>query len=161
LPKEEHLVTIEDTPEIFSPLKSTTALISSETIKERSMKSYCKYAMRMRPDRIIIGELRGAEANPFLLAMNTGHRGLMSTIHANSAIDAISRVALLLSMYSESENIGHQVCLELVCKNLDEVIYMENARVKEHIKILGIDGRRPYFEQILNPTLMGLNRIAT
>ena len=54
-----------------------------------------KAALRHRPDRIIVGEIRGAEARIFLDALNTGHRGSLSTIHSNSATDAISRLAAM------------------------------------------------------------------
>ena len=57
-----------------------------------------KYALRMRPDRIIVGEVRGTEALDMLQAMNTGHEGSLTTVHANSARDAIARIETMILM---------------------------------------------------------------
>jgi len=145
----EHIVSIEDTPEIISLENFSTNLISNKNIPERSMKAYCSHAMRIRPDRIIIGELRGEEVVPFFLAMNTGHRGLLSTIHANSAIDAIARVSLLFSLHSGNATIPYSSVTQLVCKNIDQVLFLENRRVKELINILGCDKDIPYYEKVI------------
>jgi pilus assembly protein CpaF len=98
----ERIVTIEDTAELelqqphVAKLESQPANLNGDA--EVSMRDLVKNSLRMRPDRIIIGECRGAEALEMLQAMNTGHEGSMTTIHANSAREAITRVELMISL---------------------------------------------------------------
>jgi type IV secretion system protein VirB11 len=92
----EHLVILEDTYEIFSGHKHETRFLAGDT-ESTSLKAYLSYSLRLSPDRIILGEMRSHEVVPFVMAMNTGHKGLMGTLHASSAHDALNRVALLFS----------------------------------------------------------------
>lgn len=96
--EDEHLVVLEDTYEILSPHPHQTRFLSGNSA-ETSLKAYLSYSLRLSPDRIILGEMRSHEVVPFLMAMNTGHKGLMGTIHASSSVDALHRVALLFSLY--------------------------------------------------------------
>lgn len=143
--QDEHLIVLEDTYEIFIPHKNQTRFLSGKT-QETSLKSYLSYSLRLSPDRIILGEMRSHEVIPFLMAMNTGHKGLIGTIHASSAVDAINRIVLLFSLYSGEANLNFDRVMELVCRNLEYVIFMENKKVKEVIKILGSDKGTPFFE---------------
>jgi Flp pilus assembly CpaF family ATPase len=102
----------------------------------------------MRPDRIILGEMRSVEVTPFILSMNNGHKGLMSTIHSSSAKDSLARVALLFSLYSDNQNIDYTLIMKLICSNIDCVIHIEDKRVKEVIRVLGSNGEVPYFEDL-------------
>jgi pilus assembly protein CpaF len=94
------LVTIEDTAELqirqTHVARLETRPSSTDGARAVTARDLMINALRMRPDRIILGEVRGGEAVEMLQAMNTGHDGSMSTIHANSARDALSRVELLL-----------------------------------------------------------------
>lgn len=144
LPQNEHLVVIEDTHELFGAYPFTSYLLG-ENLPHKTMKDHCAYAMRMRPDRMVIGEMRSAEVVPFLLAMNTGHKGLMSTLHANSAADALGRLALLFTIYGENQNLSYELIMKLVCKNIDYVVFLEERKVKQMIKVLGVDGTQPFF----------------
>lgn len=146
--KEEHVVILEDTHEIlpFSPF--CTSLISDDKMKNKSLKDYCSYALRMSPDRIIIGEMRSSEVVPFMLAMNTGHKGLISSIHANSGVDALFRIALLFSLYSENREIQFNLIMKLVCKNIDYIIHMDNKKIKEICRIIGSEDELPIYEMI-------------
>ena len=92
--------------------------------------------------------MRSHEVVPFLMAMNTGHKGLIGTLHASSAADALNRVALLFSLYGGEANLGFDKVMELQCRNLEYVVYMENKQVKEVIKVLGSDKGIPFFETI-------------
>ncbi|MGZ3787929.1 MAG: CpaF/VirB11 family protein [Bacteriovorax sp.] len=148
IPKEEHVVVLEDTHEIMTFSPHQTSLLSQDDLSKKSLKDYCAYALRMSPDRLIIGEMRSTEVVPFMLAMNTGHRGLMSTIHANSAVDALSRIALLFSLYSENKEIDFALIMKLVCKNVDTVIHIENKKVKEIARVIGSEGETPFFEKM-------------
>lgn len=103
IPSEERIVTIEDSAEL--QLKQTHVCQlesrppSLEGTGEVTIRDLVRNALRMRPDRIVVGECRGAEALDMLQAMNTGHDGSMTTIHANSPRDALSRVETLV-MYA-------------------------------------------------------------
>lgn len=146
--KDEHLVVLEDTYEILSGHPHQTRFLSGDSA-QTSLKSYLSYSLRLSPDRIILGEMRSHEVVPFLMAMNTGHRGLMGTIHASSAHDALHRVALLFSLYAGEANLAFEKVMELICRNLDYVVFMENKKVKEVIKVLGSDKGAPFFESLL------------
>jgi type IV secretion system protein VirB11 len=149
--REEHVVILEDTYEIFTDHPFETRLLAGDT-PQKSLKSYLSYAMRLSPDRIILGEMRSHEVVPYLMAMNTGHRGLMGTIHASSASEALSRVALLFSIYGGDLRLDFDKVMELICRNLEYVVFMENKKVKEVIKILGCERGIPFYEN-LNQTL--------
>lgn len=101
IPSDERIITIEDSAEL--QIKTIKNLVSLETRNknaegkgEISMKSLIKSALRMRPDRIIVGEVRGAEALDMLQAMNTGHDGSLSTGHANNSKDMLSRLETMV-----------------------------------------------------------------
>jgi len=145
--KEEHLVVLEDTYEIIIDHPHQTRFLSGET-PQTSLKSYLSYSLRLSPDRIILGEMRSHEVVPFLMAMNTGHKGLMGTLHASSAPDALNRVALLFTLYAGEANLAFEKVMELICRNLEYVVFMENKKVKEIIKILGSDKGIVFYETL-------------
>ncbi len=148
IPNDEHLIILEDTNEIKSGLENQTSMISRGETNNKSLKDYCAYALRMSPDRLIVGEMRSNEVVPFLLAMNTGHKGQMSTIHANSCVDAISRIALLFSLYSESKEVNFSLITKLACKNIDLVIQIENKKIIEICHIIASEGENPIYEKV-------------
>lgn len=93
----ERLVTIEDARELHLPHMNSVALIAERaTSSERTPAKLLVAALRMRPDRLILGEMRGEEALTFLEAINTGHPGSISTIHADSPILALERLVLMV-----------------------------------------------------------------
>lgn len=102
IPHEERLVTIEDAAELQLQQPHVVRLETRPpTVDGRNeimQRDLVKNALRMRPDRVIIGEVRGAEAFDMLQAMNTGHEGSMSTVHANSPRDAIARIEQMVGM---------------------------------------------------------------
>ena len=104
--QNERIITIEDSAELKLQQPHTIRLESrKENIEQKgsvSIRELVKNALRMRPDRIIIGECRGGEALDMLQAMNTGHDGSMTTIHANSAQDALRRLETLV-LFASSE----------------------------------------------------------
>lgn len=94
----ERVITIEDTPEVSLDRPNALGLVAVRgTTGEANVtpEDLLQAALRMRPDRLLLGEMRGAEAFSFLRAVNTGHPGSISTIHANSCAGAIEQVALL------------------------------------------------------------------
>jgi pilus assembly protein CpaF len=98
----ERIVTIEDAAELQLQqphvVRMETRIASLEGRGEVTQRDLVRNALRMRPDRIIVGEVRGSEAFDMLQAMNTGHDGSMSTIHANSARDALTRIENMVQM---------------------------------------------------------------
>jgi len=139
--RNEHLVILEDTHELNVEQKKCTHFLSNE---KNSLVDFCSYALRISPDRIILGELRGEEVLPLTLAMNTGHNGFISTIHSNDAIGALHRLKTLLEFFSPKTKTGFQ----LICQNIDVVIHMKNKKIAEIIQIIGVDGEQPIFKKV-------------
>ena len=102
VPADERLVTIEDSAELQLRRKHVVRMESriptSEGAGAVTARDLVRNALRMRPDRIILGEVRGGEALDMLQAMNTGHEGSLTTIHANDARDALSRLEVMVAM---------------------------------------------------------------
>ena len=100
IPEAERIITIEDSAELRLNQPHVVSLESRppniEGVGQIRLSDLVKNSLRMRPDRIIVGEARGEEAMDMLQAMNTGHPGSMSTIHANSARDALSRMEVMV-----------------------------------------------------------------
>jgi type IV secretion system protein VirB11 len=148
IPEDEHVVILEDTHEIKTLHANQTSFLSQNDLSGKSLKDYCAYALRMSPDRMVVGEMRSTEVVPFMLAMNTGHKGLMSTIHANSCVDALTRIAMLFSLYSETKEIDFSLITKLACKNIDYVVHLENKKILEIARVIGSEGETPFFELI-------------
>jgi len=117
IPENERIITIEDSAELQLQQPHTVRLetrpANIEGKGEISQRDLVKNCLRMRPDRIVIGEVRGAEAIDMLAAMNTGHEGSMTTLHANSARDALSRLENMICMGGFDmpiHNIRAQIC---------------------------------------------------
>lgn len=102
IPYGERIITIEDSAELRLDRKNAVGLEARppnvEGTGEISIRQLVKNALRMRPDRIIVGEVRGAEAFDMLQAMNTGHEGSLTTVHSNTPADAINRVEGMVVM---------------------------------------------------------------
>ena len=102
IPQDERLVTIEDSAELQLQhrhvIRLETRSPNNEGTGEITQRSLVRNALRMRPDRIIVGEVRGSEAIDMLQAMNTGHEGSLTTIHANDTRDALARLEMMVAM---------------------------------------------------------------
>lgn len=99
IPQQERLIFIEDTPELQLRHPNGLGLIASRSVLGEAAvtaEDLLNASLRMRPDRVILGELRGPEAFTFLRAVNTGHPGSMTTVHADSPARAIEQIALLV-----------------------------------------------------------------
>jgi pilus assembly protein CpaF len=122
----ERIVTIEDAAELrlrqphVVRLESRAA--SVEGRGEVTIRELVRNALRMRPDRIVVGEVRGAEAMDLLVALNTGHRGALSTVHANGPEDAINRLETLAMM--AGLGVPHRVVREQLLRALDLVLHL-------------------------------------
>lgn len=126
IPKDERIITIEDTVELLLPAKHVIPLEtrppSIEGKGEITIRNLFKNALHMRPDRIIVGEVRFDEVLDMLQAMNIGHEGSMTTLHANSPLEALNRLELLALM--GSQNISEEVARRQVITAIDLIIHM-------------------------------------
>ena len=98
VPVHERLLSIEDTRELRFSHPNYVALVASkgdQGLSRATIASLLESALRMRPDRIFLGEIRGKEGFSFLQAVNTGHPGSLTTLHANSPLSAFERLALM------------------------------------------------------------------
>jgi pilus assembly protein CpaF len=123
----ERVVTIEDAAELRLQQPHVVRLesrpASVEGRGEVTVRDLLRNALRMRPDRIVIGEVRGAEALDLLTALNTGHDGALSTVHANSPADALGRLETLALM--AGVGLPHEAIAEQVQRGIDLVVHLE------------------------------------
>ena len=99
IPAEERIITIEDTPEIDPPQNNHLSFIASkgnQGVSKVTIQDCLEASLRFRPDRILLGELRGKEAYAFLRAINTGHPGSLTTIHADTPQGALEQITLMV-----------------------------------------------------------------
>ena len=126
----ERLVTIEDAAELQLQqphiVRLETRAMSAEGTGQISMRALLINTLRMRPDRIIVGEVRGEEANEMLQAMNTGHPGSMCTLHANNPRDALTRLENMLMM--GSGEIPLSALRRQIASSVDLVIQLARLR---------------------------------
>ncbi len=127
IPERERLVTIEDTAELQLMAKNLVSLESRppniEGTGEVKIRTLVHNALRMRPDRIIVGEVRGPEAFDMLQAMNTGHPGSLTTVHANSPVDAIRRLESMVLM--AGLDLPQPAIREQIASSLDLIVQQE------------------------------------
>jgi pilus assembly protein CpaF len=125
--EEERVVTIEDAAELRLRGRHVVRLesrpASVEGRGEVTIRDLLRNALRMRPDRIVIGEVRGAEALDLLTALNTGHDGALSTVHANSPADALARLETLALM--AGLGLPHEAIAAQVRRGIDLVVQLE------------------------------------
>jgi pilus assembly protein CpaF len=126
IPEEQRIVTIEDTAELqlqqSHVVRLETRPPNIEGAGAISQRDLVINALRMRPDRIIIGECRGAEAFDMMQAMNTGHDGSMTTVHANSAFEAFSRLETMVMM--ASQHVPDHVIRQMLAAAVNVVVHM-------------------------------------
>ncbi len=126
----ERVVTIEDAAELRLQQPHVVRLESRpagvEGRGEVTIRDLLRNALRMRPDRIVIGEVRGPEALDLLTALNTGHDGALSTVHANSPADALARLETLALM--AGLGLPHAAIAEQVQRGIDLVVHIERRR---------------------------------
>jgi len=129
IPAGERVVTIEDAAELRLRQPHVVRLESRpanlEGRGEVTIRQLVRNALRMRPDRIVVGEVRGAEALDMLMALNTGHEGSLTTVHANSPEDALRRVETLALM--AGLGLPHAAVREQVASALDVVVHQARA----------------------------------
>ncbi len=128
--RDERIISIEDTAELQLQqphvIQLETRPPNIEGHGEITQRDLVRNALRMRPDRIIMGEVRGPEAFDMMQAMNTGHNGSMSTVHANSARDAIARIENMILM--ANVNLPIQAIRSQIASAVDLIIQTERMR---------------------------------
>ena len=151
IPDDERLIVIEDTSEIqigkpnVVPLEARRGQADLPGI---SIGDLLRQALRMRPDRIILGEVRGAEGFDLLQALNTGHQGSLSTIHANSATQALTRLSTCVMM--AGIDLPHRAVRANVADALDYLVHIERRAgrrfVAEVLRIRGYNSTGDTYE---------------
>ena len=144
IPDDERIVTIEDSAEL---LLQHAHVVGMETRPSNSEgqgavtpRDLVRNSLRMRPDRILVGEVRGAEALDMLQAMNTGHEGSLTTIHANDAVDALHRLEMMVAMAGYELPIG--VVRRYVASGLRVIVHVARLKggVRKVMRIAEITG---------------------
>jgi Flp pilus assembly CpaF family ATPase len=136
--KGDRIVIIEDTKELQCPADDKVELLTKNTEPRVTMTDLLRMTLRLRPDRIIIGEVRGPEALAMLKAWNTGHPGGVATIHANSAADALRRIEDLVGEASQL------VPRRSIASAVNLVIFIERTStgrsVRQILRVIEFDG---------------------
>lgn len=151
--KSERIITIEDSRELKIDLPNLISLQSREANVSHggniTMKDLIKNSLRMRPDRIIVGEVRADETLDMLQSMNTGHQGSLSTVHANSSRDMISRLETMV--LRAGDDIPLEAVKRLINSSIEIIIYLKKIKnirkITEIVEI--IQGKNG--ETVLNP----------
>jgi len=147
IPENERIVTIEDSAELKLQQEHVVRLETRppniEGIGTVTQRELVRNALRMRPDRIVVGEVRGGEALDMMQAMNTGHDGSISTIHANSARDALSRLETMMLM--AGINLPEKALREQIASALDVIVQLSrlsdgSRRLVEFAEVTGMEG---------------------
>ena len=147
IPKEERIITIEDSAElqirdIPNIVRMETRNANVEGCREITIRDLIKTSLRMRPDRIIVGEVRGGEAFDMMQCLNTGHDGSMSTGHANSSKDMLSRLENMILMGME---IPLTAIRQQIASGIDIIVHLGRLRdgsrkILEIVEVLGFEG---------------------
>jgi pilus assembly protein CpaF len=162
----ERLITIEDAAELRLSQPHVISLESRppnvEGRGEVTIRALVRNALRMRPDRIIVGEVRGGEALDMLQAMNTGHEGSMSTAHANSPEDALGRLETMALMSDVDLPAAH--VREQIAAAIDLVVHAsrrpDGARVVSHVAALdGLSGKNVRLVELMSGTQVDATRL--
>lgn len=147
---KERVVILEDTRELRCGAPNVVAL---RTYREHAhLVDLVRSTMRLRPDRIVVGEVRGPEALDLLKAWNTGHPGGVTTLHANSAKAALSRLEQLVAEATQTPP------RKLIAEAVNVVVFMTRRhgvrRVEEALRVVGVDGETYAFAPLCEPKLM-------
>ena len=147
IPGTERIITIEDSAELQLQqdhvVRLETRPPNLEGRGEVTQRDLLKNCLRMRPDRIILGEIRGGEAIDMLQAMNTGHDGSLGTVHSNTTRDALARFETMISM--GMPNLTDKTIREMIARALDIVIQLDrlpdgSRRITAVTEIIGMEG---------------------
>jgi pilus assembly protein CpaF len=165
IPETERIVTIEDSAELQLQqphvVRLETRPPNIEAKGEVTQRDLVKNALRMRPDRIVIGEVRGGEAIDMLQAMNTGHDGSLTTIHANTPRDALTRLETMIQM--TGMRLSDRAMRQQIASALDVVVQVARLsdgtrRVTSISEITGMEGEAITMQEIFQYERTGIDR---
>jgi pilus assembly protein CpaF len=165
IPEEERIITIEDTAELQLQqphvVRLETRPVNIEGVGAVTQRDLVINSLRMRPDRIVIGECRGPEALDMLQAMNTGHEGSMTSVHANSPRDAFGRLETMVMM--ASEHIPDRVIRQMLASAIHLVVHTVRLsdgtrKVASITEVLGTEGDHILMEDVFVFERFGLSR---
>jgi pilus assembly protein CpaF len=125
IPDGDRIVTVEDAAELRLPghvVRLEARPATADGLGAVTIRALVRNALRMRPDRIVVGEVRGPEALDMLQAMNTGHEGSLSTCHANSPADALRRLETMILMSDVALPLG--AVRDQICSSLDLIVHI-------------------------------------
>ncbi len=155
IPAKERIITIEDSAELQLQQTHVVNLESrppnAEGAGEVKIRDLVRNALRMRPDRIVVGEVRGGEALDMLQAMNTGHEGSLTTVHANSARDALSRLETMVLM--AGYDLPVRAIREQIASAINVIVQLErlsdgSRKVTSVHEIQGLEGDTILLQEI-------------
>jgi pilus assembly protein CpaF len=164
IPQGERVVTIEDAAELKLQrdhvVRLETRPANIEGQGQVTQRDLLRNTLRMRPDRIIIGEVRGSETLDMLQAMNTGHEGSMTTVHSNSARDALSRIENMVSM--AGVNFPVHTIREQMSSALDLIVHLGRLtggvrKVVSIVEITGMEGETICLHDIFKFNQLGID----
>jgi pilus assembly protein CpaF len=164
IPEDERIVTIEDAAELkldqIHVARMETRPPNIEGAGAIRIRQLVINALRMRPDRIIVGEVRGEEALDMLQAMNTGHDGSLTTIHANSPRDAVSRLEVMVGM--ANSNMGVRSIRQQVSSAIDVFVQIArfsdgSRRISAFTECVGMEGEQITMQDIFVFEKTGVN----
>lgn len=159
---DERIITCEDAAELQLQQRHVVRLetrpANLEGEGQVSMRDLVRNCLRMRPERIIVGEVRGPEAFDLLQAMNTGHDGSMGTLHANSPREAISRMESMITMGGFS--LPSKTIREMIASSVDVIVQAQrlrdgSRRITHITEILGMEGDVPITQDLFVYDLLG------
>jgi pilus assembly protein CpaF len=138
IPDQERIITLEDTAELCPQHPHWISLLSrtanADGFGAVTLRDLVKQTLRMKADRVLVGECRGDEVMDLLQALNTGHRGTLSTIHANSSREAIKRLELL-AMIGSNGAIPLSLIRELIIHSIQKIAFVENKNIAGIIQL--------------------------
>ncbi len=164
IPSDERIVTVEDSAELQLRQEHVIRLESRPPNVEGKgaieIRDLVRNALRMRPDRIIVGECRGGEALDMLQAMNTGHEGSMSTIHANSPYDAFGRLETMVLM--AGADLPARAIQKQIASAIDVVVQAERVRggsrkIVSVAEVTGLANGETQFQELFHFRLTGVD----
>src|SRR6267378_2875173 len=164
IPEDERIVTIEDSAELQLQqphvVRLETRPPNIEARGEVTQRDLVRNALRMRPDRIVIGEVRGGEAIDMLQAMNTGHDGSLTTIHANAPRDALARLETMIQM--TGMRLSDRAMRQQIASALDLVLQVArlsdgSRRITSIAEITGMEGDTITMQEIFNYERTGMD----
>jgi pilus assembly protein CpaF len=159
---DERIITCEDTAELqlqqSHVVRLETRPPNLEGVGQVTMRDLVRNCLRMRPDRIVVGEVRGPEAFDLLQAMNTGHDGSMGTLHANSPREAMARIESMVMTGGFS--LPSRTIREMICSSVDVIVQTQrlrdgSRRITHITEILGLEGDVPVTQDLFVYDILG------